>query len=203
LNDTICHCVFVYLYAINYNYYTTFYMVLTTMSFDETYQTLKEEFTQKNQFQTITAPNSRIKWPSGSGVYVIWEIGSESKPSLIYVGMCGKFYRNNEGVVSLNGSTFPDRTQRWTPYRFSESTRDRNLRHHFRYGPKLSNVNEQAKIKYDEDAYAVSIPYSRIYIDFFAVPEDDDTYTSTFIESLLLNRYLKQFNTLPPANNSL
>jgi len=171
-------------------------------TFQKIYDTLKLEFLDKHQFTTSTALNNRFNWPDGSGVYTIWEVDSEVR-RLLYIGMCGTFNRDDAGAVSMNKSTFPDRKGRWTPYRFAESEKDGDFRRHFRFGPKEKNTDKQRKIMHENDAYSTSIPYGGISIDFFVIDEWNDRYTPALVESMLLTSYIKEFKTLPPANNSL
>ena len=55
----------------------------------------------------------------------------------------------------------------------------------------------------NRDGYSTSIPYEKIRIDFFVIDDWNDRYTPALVESMLLTSYLKEFKTLPPANNSL
>lgn len=171
-------------------------------TFQEIYDTLKHEFLDKHQFTTSTPLNNRFDWPDGSGVYTIWEVDSEVR-RLLYIGMCGTFNRDDAGAVRMNQSTFPDRKRRWTPYRFAESTKDDQFRYHFRFGPKEKDTRKQGLLMNHRDGYSTSIPYEKISIDFFVIEDWNDRYTPALVESMLLTSYLKEFKTLPPANNSL
>jgi hypothetical protein len=172
--------------------------------FIETYNCLKEEFKVADLFDKVQKTESnKLIWPNSNGVYVIWKNSSDAVRNLIYIGSTGKFKRNKEGKVELNGGTFNQRVYRWTPYRFCKSNKDGKYKDTLRYGPKFPNVNIQGKHKYDEDAYSHAVPYNELVIHRFNIPSDHPKYTGSYIESTLLTSYLKDTGTLPPANNSL
>jgi hypothetical protein len=172
-------------------------------NFIKTYNHYKQEFEDANYFQKIEClEDKRLKWPDTYGVYTIWKDNSDSSNNLLYIGMTGKFKRNDQGIIELNGGSFTGRMSRWTPYRFCQSKKDRNFRYTLRYGPKYKNVNIQGKHKYDEDAYSHAVPYNELVIHCFNIPSDHPKYTGSYIESTLLTSYLKDTGTLPPANNS-
>jgi hypothetical protein len=174
------------------------------MNFQELYHSLMDTFRIDNLFVEINGTEDKIVWPKGSGVYVIWKNNIKENNNLIYVGLTGKFKRNGNGDVVFNGGSFRFRANRWTPYRFCESERDTNWKYSFRYGPLSSNLNEQERIKYDDNAYANSILYKDLLIHCFIVNADHPEYSPVLLESMILTKYLKESdNNLPPANNSL
>ena len=175
------------------------------MPFIEFYNTKKQEFIDNNLFTSIIGGNEPIQWPKGGGVYTIWKTGSQNNNELIYIGMTGKFSRPIDGILTFNGGSFRSRANRWTPYRFCENNLDNNtgMIYHFRYGPTEHNVNEQYIIRYLEDAYSHSIPYTNLEIHCFHIGSDHEYYSPVLLESELLTKFLKINGDLPPANNSL
>ena len=121
--------------------------------------------------------------------------------SEIPVGMAVSY--NNDGEIILNSGSFSHRSSRFTPYRFCDSTKDSDdFRFTFRYGPKYSKTNIQGKHKYDDDSYKNTVAYSDLVIATFNVAHMKD-YTPTYLESLVLTKYLAEEGNLPPANNEL
>jgi len=173
------------------------------MNFNTFYSQLIHEFQTHGSLSILQGGPRAFAWPYGYGVYIIWEAAEGKEDRLLYVGKCGTYKRQPDGLVGLNGSTFKARTLRWTPYRFCESVQDGEFKLHFRFGPKLSNVNEQAKIKYDADAYRETIPYSSLRVDCFVINPADPQTSPALLESQILTTYLQEFNTLPIANNEL
>lgn len=180
------------------------------MCFQEAYNKLKSEFENEGNFTCINKLNKKpIDWPQASGVYVIWHNFSDNGLQLVYVGMTGKYTRNEKREVIFNNSLFQSRSQRWTPYRFCENELDKDMKYHFRFGPKESNTKLQAQIKFNSDAYSTSISYEELEIHCFHINENHSNYSPVLLESLILTMYLKSNKShdksklLPPANNSL
>jgi len=172
--------------------------------FIKEYKSLVEGFQSKLTFTEIDCKNEKIKWPQKSGVYVIWKNDDSSLDNLIYVGMTGKYKRVNEDEVVFNSGTFEKRNLRWTPYRFCESVKDGEHQFSFRFGPLESNVVKQSKIKYQDNAYRKTIPYSELKIHCFHVSDNHrEYYTPELLEKEILTKYLKSSGNLPPANNEL
>ena len=118
--------------------------------------------------------------------------------------MTGKYKRVNEDEVVFNSGTFEKRNLRWTPYRFCESVKDGEHQFSFRFGPLESNLDKQSKIKYEENAYRKTIPYSELKIHCFHVSDNHrEYYTPELLEKEILTKYLKSSGNLPPANNEL
>lgn len=164
------------------------------------YNSIKSEFEKHNKIISLEPKLERIHWPNARGVYAIWnKVTSE----LLYVGLAGKFKRNNEGVIEYNKANFRLRRDRWTPYRFCEHKNDTTFRYHFRYGPKYASVQAQGEVKFHDDAYSNSIIYTDLRIDCFTIDINHETQTPASLEANLLTSYLKAMNTLPPGNNSL
>ena len=135
---------------------------------------------------------------------MIWKNDDSSLDNLIYVGMTGKYKRVNEDEVAFNSGSFDKRKGRWTPYRFCESVKDGEHQFSFRFGPLESNVDKQSKIKYQDNAYSKTIPYSELKIHCFHVSDNHrDDYTPELLEKEILTKYLKSLGNLPPANNEL
>jgi hypothetical protein len=168
------------------------------------YISLVEGFKSKFTFTEIDCKKEIIKWPKKSGVYVIWKNDYSSLDNLIYVGMTGKYKRVNENKVSFNSGSFEKRNSRWIPYRFCESVKDGNHQFSFRFVPLESNVGKQSKIKYQDNAYSKTIPYSELKIHCFHVSDNyRECYTPELLEKEILTKYLKSSGNLPPANNEL
>lgn len=173
------------------------------MSFDEYYEELIRKFQKLNLLDIIKPSECNIHWPDKSGVYAIWDV-SKIKPSIIYVGLTGKYIRSKvDDMILFKPGSFRKRAQRWTPYRFCESKKDNVYKYQFRYGPKHSNGTTQGKHKYDLDAYKVSLHYKFIEIHCFEVNERNLEYTPVLLESEILSKYLIDNSNLPPANNAL
>jgi hypothetical protein len=172
--------------------------------FIKDYNSLVEGFKFKCNFTEIDCRKEKIKWPKKSGVYVIWKNDDSSLDNLIYVGMTGKYNRVNEDEVVFNSGSFDKRKGRWTPYRFCESIEDGENQFSFRFGPKESSVAKQSKIKYQDNAYNKTIPYSEIKVHCFHVSDNHrEYYTPELLEKEILTKYLKSSGNLPLANNVL
>ena len=172
------------------------------MTFENYYSQLLSSFKKKQNLSVIKGTLNPIEWPDFSGVYIVFD-NSSSSPQLIYVGMTGKFHRNQDGKVSFNEQKFKSRKSRWTPYRFCESTRDGKYQFSFRFNPKLNDTNAQAKIKYENDAYSNTVPYPDLTIHCFHIEENHSSYTPSLLEAEILTKYLKQTRNLPPGNRQL
>lgn len=170
------------------------------MKFIDKYNEVKKGFDPQN-LCSIERPKGKIIWPKGTGVYVVWKIDGKEE-AVLYIGMTGKFKRQDDGV-RFNNSDFKSRATRWTPYRFCENEESGKFLWHFRYGPKVKNVQEQNNIKYQNDAYQSAVAYKNLRVDCFIVNEDHPTYSPALLEAELLTAYLKERGDLPPANNEL
>lgn len=171
--------------------------------FIQDYKSLVRIFTSENNFIEIDCGEKKIEWPKKSGVYVIWRNTDNSFDNLIYVGMTGKFSRLNDQEVIFNSGDFTKRKARYTPYKFCESPKDADYLFSFRYGPLEKNSSKQQKIQYQDNAYRNTIPYREILIHCFLISEDHKEYTPELLEKLILTKYLKSSDNLPPANNEL
>lgn len=143
--------------------------------------------------------NTKIDWPNGFGVYVVWKISS-SNNELIYVGMTGKIKKDIGGGYAINEGNFSKRKDRYTPYFFQEIQNDTFS---FRFGPKHSKGSIQSKIRLEIDAYSETIPYENLRVDFFTFSsnvEENYGYTPSLLEAELLSKYLIENKSLPPAN---
>lgn len=170
--------------------------------FNTFFEDLRKEFDEAKAYKEIRYPEGKFKWSEGHGVYTLWkqEIKTDN---LIYVGLTGKYTRDTRGKIKLNNGSFKKRDNRYTPYRFCESRKDlEDYKHTFRYGPKHSKGGEQAKAKYDMDAYSTTISYNEMIIATFELTNKKD-YTPALLEALILTRYLSEKGDLPPANNEL
>tara|TARA_B100000963_G_scaffold328132_1_gene316413 strand:+ start:701 stop:1219 length:519 start_codon:yes stop_codon:yes gene_type:complete len=169
--------------------------------FDNFISRLKQEFNSKESFYFFTPGKNNIIWPDGYGIYTIWE-NTMTYKNLIYVGLTGTFKRNKDGKISLNKSTFKNRSSRYSPYRFCESDKDKKYLHTFRWGPKYKDLNNQSINKHKEDAYNETISYDNLGIAIFDLSKLHN-YTPASLESLILTNYFREAGDLPPANNKL
>ena len=170
--------------------------------FNEFFQKLLSEFRAEKALHEIQSPAGKIKWPPSFGVYTLFnkEVNYEK---LLYVGLTGKYKRQNDGLITISSGAFKQRAYRWTPYRFCESLKDdEDFRFSFRFGPKYSHTKQQEKIKYRPDAYQATIPYANLIIFTFDLL-DNRKYSPAFLETLILNKYWMVNGQLPPANNQL
>ncbi len=166
--------------------------------FLESYNSISTLFGEKFISQKCKK-NTKIEWPKGFGVYVVWKISS-SRNELIYVGMTGKFKKKDGGGYAINSGKFSNRKNRWTPYLFQEVQEDGFS---FRFGPKYSNSTIQFDNRLELDAYSDSISYENLRVDFFKFSADVDCncgYTPSLLEAKLLTEYLIETKSLPPAN---
>lgn len=172
--------------------------------FIKDYNSLVEGFKSNLTFTEIDCKKEKIKWPKKSGVYVIWKNDVNSLDNLIYVGMTGKFKRVSKKKVVFNSGTFDKRKGRWSPYRFCESIKDGKNQFTFRFSPLERNVNKQSKIKYQDNAYKKTIPYTVLRLHCFHISDNQrEYYTPELLEKEILTKYLKRSGNLPPANNEL
>jgi hypothetical protein len=166
--------------------------------FKENYNSIAALFGEKFISQKCEK-NTKINWPKGFGVYVVWEM-NQSIEKLIYVGMTGKFKKTQTGGYTINSGKFSNRKNRWTPYFFQESAENGFL---FKYGPKYSNTTVQFDNRFEVDAYSSDIGYNSLRVDFFVFTSDVDGnlgYTPSLLEAKLLTDYLIENKSLPPAN---
>jgi hypothetical protein len=169
--------------------------------FTEKYKTIKALFAERfvsHQCQK----NTKIEWPKGFGVYVVWENHQSEDNELLYIGMTGKYKKTQTGGYAINSGKFSNRKNRWTPYFFQESNESGNG-FFFKHSPKYSNSTVQFDNRFESDAYSIEVCYSKLRIDFFtfsADVEDNFGYTPTLLEAKLLTEFLIENKTLPPAN---
>ena len=171
--------------------------------FNTFFEDLRKEFEVTKAYKEIIYPKGKLKWSEGYGVYTLWkqEIKTDN---LIYVGLTGKYKRDERGKIELNNGNFKKRDTRYTPYRFCESRKDlEDYKYTFRYGPLHSKGKEQAKAKYDKNAYSYTIPYNEMIIATFDLTNKKDKYTPALLEALILTRFLSEKDDLPPANKEL
>ena len=160
------------------------------LPFDLMFKFAKNNYLNKSRFKTITASScNALNWPRDPGVYVIREICSK-KNQVIYIGMTGKI--SKEGTLSGKQTLF-NRKSRWNPYRFDKKNNE------FQYGP--SYEKNESKNSAPKQGYEKSINIDQIEIDCF-IFERNEKLAPTFLESLLLQCYVLQYEKLPPANNS-
>jgi len=167
------------------------------------FNSMIDAFRRRQLYQEIICGNEKIRWPKESGVYVITKNSINSFEDIVYVGMTGKFIRDDLSRIVFNSGSFDKRKGRWTPYRFCESPRDGNNQFTFRWGPLEKNNKKQREIMYERDAYKHSLAYSDIRIHCFVISRDHEVYTPELLEKEILTRYLKASGNLPLANNEL
>ena len=158
--------------------------------FDSIFGIARDIYLSKNRFKSIRSSTCKaINWPKNPGVYVIRDICAEGD-QLVYIGMTGKFETNGnfKGKQGLS-----HRKTRWNPYRFDY------LNNMFKYRPKYERF--ESKDSAPKNGYEKNISIDQIQIDCF-IFERDEKFAPTFLESLLLQSYLMQYERLPPANNS-
>jgi hypothetical protein len=154
---------------------------------------LTSVFSQKNRFFRYR-PGVGQSWPAGRGVYVVRQISKGD--SILYVGMTGRFKRNGDGSVTMRGGTLAGRETRWHPYSF---TRAGFYKNQFEYGPNYS-VNVLLT-KAEESRYRYHVPFADIAVDCFVTDGIEGEVSPAFLETLILQMYMREFKTLPPANN--
>jgi hypothetical protein len=125
---------------------------------------------------------------------------------LLYVGRLGS-YVNVEGEGLRRKGAFKDLSDFNEPLRFSDSVEDEEtIKHQLRLGPKSVSKEEQHSSRFAKEAYAVSLDYSAIGLDFFmftGVLKQDMKYTPALLEAEILTRYLFDAHKLPPVNTEL
>lgn len=152
-------------------------------------------FSRKNRFFRYQ-PGGTQAWPAGRGVYVIRQISTGD--SIVYIGMTGRFKRNNDNSVTMQGGVLAKRELRWHPYSF---TTKGTYKEHFEFGPNYSVNILQSKP--EESRYRCRIPFSDIIIECYLTDGIEEEVSPAFLETLLLQIYMRMFRTLPPANNQL
>jgi len=158
--------------------------------FDSIFESVKEVYLRKNRFISIRAATcNEISWPQTRGVYVIWKASSNEK-HVVYIGMTGKVSSN--GMLS-GKQTLSDRKTRWSPYKFD------NKFNEFKFAPLYER--HESRNSAPSKGYKNSISIASITIDCFLF-DANEKLAPTFLESLLLQGFLLQFETLPPANNN-
>ena len=171
--------------------------------FKRYFDSIVNEFRRHDLHKEITCAREKIKWSKESGVYVVTKTSIQSFGDIVYIGMTGKFSRDDQGRIVFNSGSFDKRKGRWTPYRFCESPRDGENQFTFRWGPIEKSVSKQREIMYEKRAYREALSYLDIRIHCFVISHDHDTYTPELLEKEILTRYLKASGDLPPANNEL
>lgn len=158
--------------------------------FDSIFEITKKIYSSKGGFKSIRSSTCKsINWPKNPGVYVIRDICGDGD-QVIYIGMTGKFETNGnfKGKQGLS-----HRKTRWNPYRFDD------LENMFQYRPNYERF--ESKNSAPKEGYEKNIDIDQIEIDCF-IFERNEKLAPTFLESLLLQSYLLQYEKLPPANNS-
>lgn len=172
---------------------------LPAVSFDEVLKAggnlgdLTSLFSQKNRFFRYK-PGGNQAWPAGRGVYVVRQISTGD--SILYIGMTGRFKRNGDESVTMRGGVLADREARWHPYSF---TKEGPYQNYFEYGPNYS-VNVLLT-KAAEGRYRHHVPFVDIVVDCFVTDGVEREVSPAFLETLILQMYMREFGTLPPANN--
>jgi hypothetical protein len=154
---------------------------------------LSELFSQRNRFFRHKLGGTQA-WPAGRGVYVIRQISTGD--SIVYIGMAGRFKRNDDQSVTMQGGVLASRVFRWHPYSFTTTG---PYEDHFEYGPNYS-VNF-LRANPESSRYRHQIPFSDIVVDCFVTDGIEEEVSPAFLESLILQMYIRVFRTLPPANN--
>ena len=173
-----------------------------TTAFDDYFKQLDNSFDEAGDRSEINSPKGKIVWPDGFGVYTVWR-SEVSVKGLIYVGLTGRYSRDENGDMAQPRNSFQNKATRWTPYRFCESPQDTSdHKFSFRFGPKYSKTADQNRHKYERDAYSQTIPYKELIVLTFDLTNNKE-YSPALLESEILTRYLFETGTLPPANNSL
>jgi hypothetical protein len=153
-------------------------------------------FSQANRLHRYR-PGGAEGWPAGSGVYVVWKL-DPAGDTVLYIGKTGEFKRDKNGDLRFGGGTLAQRYLRWHPYSFTTAGPHAN---HFEYGPKAS-VNALKKLP-EEGRYKCHIPYAVIAVDCYVTDGIERDVSPSFLEVLLMQMYVAQHGTLPPANNAL
>jgi hypothetical protein len=155
---------------------------------------IRDLFSKRNRFYRYT-PGGNANWPEGRGVYVIWET-QPTVETIIYIGKTGSFGRNAQGEVVYGGGTLKQRASRWHPYSFTTKGIYAN---HFEYGPNAS-VNEIKNLP-EADRYQKHLPFPSVIVDCYVTDGMEHEVSPSFLEALLLQTYIRQYRSLPPANN--
>ena len=153
-------------------------------------------FSGANRFHRYR-PGGTQRWPDGRGVYVIWKL-DPTGDAIVYIGKTGGFKRDRDNTVRYGGGTFQQRFLRWHPYSFTTRGPFAN---HFEYGPNAS-VNVLRTLP-EADRYKVHLPFEIIAVDCYVTDGIESEISPSFLEVLLLQMYMSQHGTLPPANNEL
>lgn len=142
-------------------------------------------------------PGGNQSWPPGRGVYVIWKL-DPSGDTIVYIGKVGEFKRDETGAVRFGGGTFAQRFARWHPYSFTTRGPFAN---HFEYGPNAS-VNELRDLP-EAGRYKCHLHFDVIAVDCYVTDGIEREIAPSFLEVMLLQIYMAQHGSLPPANNAL
>lgn len=124
-------------------------------------------------------------WPKTPGVYVVSYLKNPEN-QVLYIGMAGSVKADG----NLNKSLLSGRMQRWTPYSFSFK------QDHFSYSPIWKGSGRELRNVAD---YHYHVPLKQVVIDCFSVA-DHRSLAPSFLEALLLQKYLAEHGCLPPAN---
>lgn len=166
-------------------------------NFEEFYGEILRKFRSWGRLQEIRGKCYKtLGWPEGIGVYLIRKV---SDGEVVYVGMTGKIIRSPDGEVELKDKKdgFKKRSQRYTPYCFTESGA---FKDHFEYGPNFKG--DDFKKKLEKDRYKKHIPIRDLSVDCFVLGKGS-TIAPAFLESLVLQAYFTHKGTLPDGNNQL
>jgi hypothetical protein len=158
-------------------------------SFLTYYSEAKSFFKKKKCFSELSAVTcKKLAWPSAPGVYVVWKNDLE-KRTVIYIGMTGKFDKKGR-MRSTQG--LKGRANRWTPYRFD------NKNNCFSYDPLY--VKGESRNDPPKNGYKQKIDINNVIVSCF-IYDTNKKMAPAFLESLLLQAFLMQYDRLPAANN--
>ena len=166
--------------------------------FDKYFSVVKECFQEIHKFHSLQENAcANLKWPKDPGVYVVWKISANPTPNesaqVVYIGMTGKF--NTAGKCAPKQGLHHRRI-RWTPYCFAEKGEQAN---NFCFGPKYEKG--ESRDKAPKNGYDTCLPINNIRVDCFVFNRDWPMAPS-FLEALLLQGYLEQYESLPAGNNA-
>jgi hypothetical protein len=158
------------------------------------FDSVRDIFSRNNRFHRYK-PGGDGSVSPGRGVYVICH-NTPGGDAIVYIGKTGGFSRDDKGALIYGGPSFAQRFSGIYPYSFTTKGMFAN---HFEYAPNAS-VNELKELP-EAERYQQHLPFESITVDCYVTDGIEKEVSPSYLEAFLLQTYMAQHGSLPPANN--
>jgi len=136
-----------------------------------------------------------LRFPLGTGVYVVRKRTYAGLGDIVYIGKAGKL-QNARCRFQMNCGKLPNRLPRWHPYCYQIAGPYAN---HFEFGPNFG-VNELKRQPFP-GRYKQHVPLRDLETACFVTDREEQEIAPAFLEGLLLQFIIREVGNLPPGNN--